>query len=165
MRTIIKLVNENLSEDEIISNIKIFVISYLNDEQQTEHAIDFILKPEDSLKKLKTRNISYCLLDGKVVRDNQIVEETFTNYLNHCFTTTPKECQSLNILSFFHIFDLTILKYFNHISKKRDWMPFNRIIEEYNLRLDLLIREFLSKNFYKKLTWPIPEHTDFTKGN
>jgi hypothetical protein len=32
------------------------------------------------------------------------------------------------------------------------------------MRLDLLIRDFLSKNEYKKLTWPIPEHTDFTKG-
>ena len=29
----------------------------------------------------------------------------------------------------------------------------------------MLIREFLSKNEYKKLSWPIPEHTDFTKGN
>ncbi len=108
--------NENLDEDEIISTLNFFIISYLNDEKQTEYAIDFILKPKNS--SISMLNIRYCQLDGKVVRDNQIIEENFANYLNYSYSQTPKECLQLNILSFFDIFDLTILKFFGYITKK-----------------------------------------------
>lgn len=123
LRNIIKLVNENLDEDEIVSKLKFFIISYLNDQQQTLQAIDFILKPKSKnfqatyAKKL-AKNVTYCLLDGKVVRDNQAIEENFENFLTHSYINTPKECQSLSVLSFFHIFDLTVLKFSEHINKK-----------------------------------------------
>lgn len=37
-------------------------------------------------------------------------------------------------------------------------------IQEYNERVDILL-EFLTKDEYRKLIWPLPEHTDFTNAN
>ena len=113
--------NENLDEEEIISKLKIFIISYLNDEQQTQLAIDFIMKPKRSMKDSMWKssgNITHCVLDGRVVRDKQLVEESFASFLTHSYINTPDEVKSLSILSFFHIFDLTILKFFEHLNKK-----------------------------------------------
>ncbi len=121
--------------------MKIFIISYLNNEQQTEIAIDFILKPNKSNELIKSGNISYCVLDGRVVRDNQIVEDNFANFLSHSYINTPKEFKSLSILSFFHIFDLTVLKFFEHINKKSHIM-----VRDFRLKFNCF-NYFTIKNF------------------
>lgn len=101
-------------------NLKFLFISYLNDNKQTEYAIDYLLKQDRYSRSnhFNQHNVTYCLIDGQVIHDNQLIEDYFKDFLNKSYMTMPKECLELNILSFINIFDLTLFKFFDCIIKK-----------------------------------------------
>ena len=66
------------------------------------------------------------------------------------------------------LLELTLMQFLDflllHTIKKNIYIPFNSLIEEYNQRLDQLIT-MITRDDYKKLTWPIGEFVDLDISN
>ena len=110
---IVKLVNENLTERAIINDIAFLFISYLNDALETEDAVNYLLR--SSTKSVK--NVDYCVLDGEVIRDNRIVEETVAKFLLKTSEETPDDFGNLCPMSLTDAFKSTLHVFFDYLVK------------------------------------------------
>lgn len=110
---VVKLVNENLTERAIINEIDILFISYLNNAKETEDAIDYLLR--NSTKSVK--DVDYCVLDGQVVRDNQIIEETVAKFLLKTSQETPGDYSNLSPVSLGEAFKYSLHVFFDYLVK------------------------------------------------
>ena len=160
---IVKLFNENITDlKQLIANCQFMFISYLNNSEQTEQVIQFILGISIG------NNFTYCLLDGNVVKDNCILQQSYELFLNKCYKQNSVQFNSLNvtsqlvnnIVSLANICELSIMKFFefltHSLTSKNIYLSLNSIIDEYNVRLEQLIK-FLTLDEYKEMGWPVPE--------
>ena len=123
-------------------------------------------------------NCCYCLLDGDVTKDNGILQLTFQHFLKQVYKQTSKSSHSAspkkevdsppkinynfepinNVLTLANIYEMSLVNFFEYLahSMKVIYLPFNAIIDEYNSRLEMLVR-MLTRDEYRQLAWPIPE--------
>lgn len=175
---VLKLFNENLdfNSTSVVEAYRFMFISYLDGDKETRSVIDFILGKSDCC---------YCLLEGEVTSDNALLQQTYQYFIKKVYTQASKdslnnqEMSSLsravnnyepvnNVMTLTNIFEMTIMKLFEYLthSNKSLYVPFNAMIDEYNTRLDMLIK-ILTRDEYRQLAWPIPElcETDLNSTN
>ncbi len=161
---ILKLYNENITDlKRLITSCQFMFVSYLNSSEQTEQVIRFILGNNNN------NNFIFCLLDGDVVKDNYILLHNYEIFLNKCYKQNSVSFnfesinQLNNVVSLANICELSIMKFFeflNHSpSSKNIYLSLNSIIDEYNTRLEQLIK-MLTLDEYKEMGWPVPEFID-----
>ena len=158
---ILKLFNENIElNEEVINSYEYMFISYLDDHEKTQLAINFILASNKT-------NYCYCLLEGDVVKDDGTFQQTYKYFLHKiCYRLSLRAVESKldNIYSISSIIEKTLMKFFdflsNHqITRSSIHLPLECVINEFNSRLDKLI-SMLTRPDYKRISWPIPEFID-----
>lgn len=176
----LRLFNENLdvTVPNAIDSYQFMFVSYLESHEETKEVIKLILG--------KT-NCCYCLLDGDVTKDNGTLQLTFQHFLKQVYRQTAKSNQSSslispkkdlisqpklnfeainNVLTLASIYEMTLLKFFEYVSHsmKKIYLPFDALVDEYNSRLETLVR-MLTREEYRQMAWPIPElcHSDLNR--
>lgn len=99
------------------SNIKFFFISYLIDEQQTKMVIDKLINYESN-----KQNISYIMLDGQIIYDNQQIENKCVAFINNCFEfvdNLPEICTNLSKTSLMDVFFVSLQVFLNYLIENR----------------------------------------------
>ena len=176
--TILGLFNENLNfsrHPNLVNAYEFMFISYLDSNQQTKTAIDFILGSDEM------DNYCYCLLDGDVLKDNGVLQRTYQFFLQKiCLKYSKMNLMSQqlsgtsllnplrhepinNISSLAEIFDMSCMKFIDflchHPIRNSICIPFDCVLKEFNVRLRKLV-SLLTNEVYKSISWPMPEISD-----
>ncbi len=168
IRKVLRLFNENLDVDSTAKNCQFMFISYLSTHHQTRQIIDQIVG-----NLTQNSNLTYCLLDGDVVKDNALLLATYQEFLSKIYKQNSINLNDLpgrvnlkqinNILPLSTVFEMTLMKFFEFLthtsSKKSIYLSLSSIVEEYNSRLEQLIK-LLTPDEYKQVSWPVPEFID-----